>query len=112
MDIAILLGLVIGVTVVTLAFMTGSELSIFLNLPGFLIVCGGTFAATLIKFPISGVFVAFFVDIRAAFVRESPPRGLPTAARWSKTTHRKTSPGTGASKSQSRLRLSKADRGF
>lgn len=59
MDIATLLGLFIGVTVVTLAIMTGSDLSIFLNLPGFLIVCGGTFAATLIKFPLSGVFIAF-----------------------------------------------------
>ena len=70
MDIATLLGLVIGVSVVTLAIMTGSELSIFLNLPGFLIVVGGTFAATLIKFPIAGVFVAFFVGIKAAFVNE------------------------------------------
>ena len=70
MDIATLLGLVIGVLVVTLAIMTGSELSIFLNLPGFLIVCGGTFAATLIKFPIAGVFVAFFVGTKAAFVNE------------------------------------------
>ncbi|MCH8236847.1 MAG: MotA/TolQ/ExbB proton channel family protein [Proteobacteria bacterium] len=74
MDIATLLGLVIGITVVGLAIMTGSGFGIFLNLPGFLIVLGGTFAATLIKFPISGVFVAFFVGIRAAFVneRESP----------------------------------------
>ncbi len=70
MDIATLLGLIIGVSVVTLAIMTGSELSIFLNLPGFLIVIGGTFAATLMKFPISGVFVAFFVGIKAAFVHE------------------------------------------
>ena len=70
MDIATLLGLFIGVTVVTLAIMTGSDLSIFLNLPGFLIVCGGTFAATLIKFPLSGVFVAFFVGAKAAFVNE------------------------------------------
>jgi len=71
-DIATLLGLVIGVTVVTLAIMTGSggDMSIFLNLPGFLIVCGGTFASTLIKFPISGVFVAFFVGTKAAFVNE------------------------------------------
>ncbi len=74
MDIATLLGLIIGVTVVGLAIMTGSGFSIFLNLPGFLIVLGGTFAATLIKFPISGVFVAFFVGIKAAFIneRESP----------------------------------------
>ncbi|MBC8339311.1 MAG: MotA/TolQ/ExbB proton channel family protein [Rhodospirillales bacterium] len=72
MDIATLLGLVIGVTVVTLAIMTGSggDMSIFLNLPGFLIVCGGTFASTLIKFPIAGVFVAFFVGTKAAFVNE------------------------------------------
>jgi len=69
-DLATLLGLVIGVSVVTLAIMTGSEMSIFLNLPGFLIVCGGTFAATLIKFPLSGVFVAFFVGTKAAFVNE------------------------------------------
>lgn len=70
MDIATLLGLVIGVSVVTLAIMTGSSLDIFLNLPGFLIVIGGTFAATLIKFPISGVFVAFFVGIKVAFINE------------------------------------------
>ncbi len=75
MDIATLLGLVIGVTVVGLAIMTGSGLSIFLNLPGFLIVLGGTFAATLIKFPIAGVFVAFFVGIRAAFVNEKESPG-------------------------------------
>ena len=71
MDIATLLGLIIGVTVVALAIMTGSDLWIFLNLPGFLIVLGGTFAATLIKFPIAGVFVAFFVGIKAAFVNEN-----------------------------------------
>ena len=77
MDIATLLGLVIGVSVVTLAIMTGSDLWIFLNLPGFLIVVGGTFAATLIKFPISGVFVAFFVGVKAAFVNEyESPRGI------------------------------------
>ena len=48
MDITTILGLIIGIIVVTLAIMTGSELSIFLNLPGILIVLGGTFAATLI----------------------------------------------------------------
>ena len=75
LDIATLLGLFIGVSVVTLAIMTGSSLWIFLNLPGFLIVLGGTFAATLIKFPISGVFVAFFVGIKAAFVNEHESPG-------------------------------------
>ncbi|MBL6946222.1 MAG: MotA/TolQ/ExbB proton channel family protein [Rhodospirillales bacterium] len=77
MDITTILGLIIGIIVVTLAIMTGSELSIFLNLPGILIVLGGTFAATLIKFPLYNVFVAFTVGIRAAFVNEiDDPRQL------------------------------------
>ena len=70
MDFATLSGLIIGVTVVTLAIMTGSDLNIFLNLPGFLIVVGGTFAATMIKFPLSGVFISFPVGIMAAFTNE------------------------------------------
>lgn len=91
MDIATLLGLVMGVSVVTLAIMTGSELSIFLNLPGFLIVLGGTIAATLIKFPISGVFVAFFVGTKAAFVneRESPREIIDLAMRMVKRARKK-----------------------
>ena len=70
MDIATIAGLFIGVTVVTLAIMTGSELTIFLNGPGILIVLGGTFAATMIKFPLSGVFIAMPVGIKAAFTNE------------------------------------------
>ena len=45
MDITTVLGLIIGVVVVTLAILTGSDLYIFLNLPGFLIVIGGTWIA-------------------------------------------------------------------
>jgi chemotaxis protein MotA len=77
LDITTVLGLIIGIVVVTLAILTGSDLWIFLNLPGFLIVIGGTFAATLIKFPLSGMFVAFTVGIKAAFVNEHDnPREL------------------------------------
>ena len=67
MDIATLLGLVMGTGVVVAAILVGSDLIIFLNLPGFLIVVGGTFAATLVKFPISKVFVALKVGMKAAF---------------------------------------------
>ncbi|NFV81820.1 motility protein A [Magnetospirillum aberrantis] len=70
MDYATLAGLVIGILVVTLAIATGSELSIFLDLPSFLIVVGGTFAATMVKFPLSGVFVAMPVGFKAAFRNE------------------------------------------
>ncbi len=67
MDIATLLGLLVGVIVVVLAVLAGSDFWVFLNLPGFLIVIGGTFAATLVKFPITTVFVAFKVGVKAAF---------------------------------------------
>jgi len=74
MDIATLLGLVIGMGVVIAAILVGSDMWIFLNLPGFLIVCGGSFAATLIKFSLKTVFVAFKIGIHAAFVgdKENP----------------------------------------
>lgn len=86
MDFATLSGLVIGVTVVTLAIMTGSDLNIFLNLPGFLIVVGGTFAATMIKFPLSGVFISMPIGIKAAFTneRERPRDYIKIAIRLSK----------------------------
>ncbi len=77
MDIATLLGLIIGMAVVAAAILVGSDMWIFLNLPGFLIVVGGTFAATLIKFPIKTVFTAFRVGLHAAFVGDTDnPRDL------------------------------------
>lgn len=70
MDFATLAGMLTGILVVTLAISTGSELGIFLDLPGFLIVVGGTFAATMVKFPFSGVFVAMPVGFKAAFTND------------------------------------------
>ena len=86
MDITTVLGLIIGIVVVTLAILTGSDLYIFLNLPGFLIVIGGTFAATLVKFPLSGMFIAFTAGIKAAFVNEhdNPRELIDLAIRLSK----------------------------
>ena len=77
MDIATLLGLIIGMAVVTAAILVGSDMWIFINLPGFLIVIGGTFAATLIKFPLKTVFTAFRVGMHAAFIGDKDdPRSL------------------------------------
>ncbi|MGB0681562.1 MAG: motility protein A [Magnetovibrionaceae bacterium] len=77
MDFTTLAGLIIGIVVVTLAVLTESSVDIFLNLPGFLIVVGGTFAATLVKFPIANVASAFTVGVRAAFRNEKEgPRDL------------------------------------
>ncbi|MDV7341124.1 MotA/TolQ/ExbB proton channel family protein [Terasakiella sp. A23] len=74
-DFATIAGLILGVTVVVLAILTGSDVSIFFNGPGFLIVMGGTFAATLIKFPITGIFISIPIGVRAAFtVQKEKPR--------------------------------------
>jgi len=76
-DITTILGLIIGITVVTLAIMTGSDLHIFVNVPSILIVIGGTMAATLIRFPLVSVLIAFTVGVRAAFINEADdPREL------------------------------------
>ena len=85
-DFATLAGLIIGVTVVTLAIITQSDLRIFFNLPGLLIVLGGTFAATLIKFPLRGVFIAMPVGFAAAFTsdRERPRDYIVQAIKMSK----------------------------
>ena len=70
LDFATIVGVVVGLTVVSLAILTGSDFWIFLNLPGFLIVVGGTLAATMIKFPMSGILIAFPVGLKAAFTNE------------------------------------------
>lgn len=74
-DFATIAGLIIGITVVGLAILSGSDFTIFFNVPGMLIVFGGTFAATLIKFPLSGIFFSIPIGIRAAFtVQKEKPR--------------------------------------
>lgn len=51
MDKASITGVVVGVGLVLGAIVLGSSLGTFVNLPGLLIVVGGTFAATSIAFP-------------------------------------------------------------
>ena len=77
MDFATLIGLVVGVGVVAAAILVGSDFWIFLNLPGFLIVIGGTLAATFVKFPLQNVFSAFKTGAGSALKNvHIDPRGL------------------------------------
>ena len=81
MDFATLAGLLTGILVVAGAIATGSGFDIFLDLPSFLIVVGGTFAATMVKFPLSGVFIAMPVGFKAAFTNDrAEPRDYITQA--------------------------------
>ena len=63
MDFATVGGLVFGLIVVIFAIGAGGDFSQFVNVQGFVIVLGGTFAATMIKFPIGSFFKAIPVGL-------------------------------------------------
>lgn len=64
MDIASLLGFLSGLALIISAILLGGDANIFVNIPGMMIVVGGTIAATLLTFRIHDVFAAF----RAAWI--------------------------------------------
>lgn len=77
MDLATLIGMIFGTIVIFLAIITGGDFSTFVNVPGLLVVLGGTIASTLIKFSLSDCLFALKLGIKQAFVDESAdPREL------------------------------------
>ncbi|MDH3977198.1 MAG: MotA/TolQ/ExbB proton channel family protein [Gammaproteobacteria bacterium] len=71
MDLATLIGMVFGTIVIVLAIITGGDFSTFVNVPGLLVVVGGTIASTLVKFSLSDCVFALKLGIKQAFVDES-----------------------------------------
>ncbi len=71
MDIATLIGLITGSSIVILAISSGSQLWDFVNFPGLAIVIGGTMAATFIKFRLSSVFSAFGLAFKTTFLERT-----------------------------------------
>lgn len=63
MDIATFFGIIVGFSLVIGAIFLGGSTDIFINIPGMMIVLGGTFASTCVNFPLSDVFKSF----KAAF---------------------------------------------
>lgn len=74
MDLATLIGLLSGIIVITMAVLSDGSAEGFINAPGLMIVLGGTFAATLIKFSIRDCLGSFLLGLKTAFVtsRENP----------------------------------------
>lgn len=65
MDFASFIGIISGVSLIVSAiFLGSSDISIFVNIPGIMIVIGGTIAATLVTFQFKDTMAAF----RAAFI--------------------------------------------
>jgi len=85
MDFATLAGLISGISIITFAVSSGSDFHVFLNLPGFLIVAGGTTAAVLIKFPIKVCIQSFIEGVKTAFIdrSEQPEELIKLATRLS-----------------------------
>ena len=76
MDLATIIGLVGGTILVIAAIFTGGTLSIFINIPGLLIVIGGTIATCFIKFTMSDVINSFSVAMKAFMVKIDPPEEI------------------------------------
>ena len=60
MDFATFFGLIGAVVAMGLAISMGGSAIVFVNLPGLIIVLGGSTAVTLMKFPVSHMLKAFF----------------------------------------------------
>jgi len=71
MDIATLIGIVVGLFLIASAIMSASSLAIFIHVPSLLIVVGGTLAGTLIHFPLARVLSVMGV-IKNTVLYKSP----------------------------------------
>jgi chemotaxis protein MotA len=76
MDLATLIGLISGTTVVLVAIFMGGDFMAFVDLPSMLIVLGGAMAATVLRFTLADVLSAFRTGVSAALsqTRATPPR--------------------------------------
>ena len=67
MDIATGLGLLAGAVVLSTLILMGGDLRMFLDLHACIVIFGGSFAATLIRFPLSSIFHGLPLGAKFAF---------------------------------------------
>lgn len=65
MDLATVIGLVMGTVFLLMAIILGGSAIMFINIPGLLIVIGGTIAVTFMKFKMSDVLGSITVAMKA-----------------------------------------------
>jgi chemotaxis protein MotA len=66
-DIGSIIGIVVGVALVVVSILLSGSLLAFVDVPSMLIVVGGTFASTLVAFPISSVMGAQKASMKIFF---------------------------------------------
>ena len=76
MDIATVIGLLGGTTLVVVSILIGGSFSIFINIPGLLIVVGGTVATSFIKFTMEDIINSIRVAMKAFMVKIDPPEQI------------------------------------
>ncbi len=76
MDLATILGFIGANIVIFTAIFLGGSAATFLNVPSILVVIGGTFGVTLMKFPLSHTLGAFGVAAQAFINRSRTPSEL------------------------------------
>jgi len=89
MDFASLLGIISGIALIVSAIFIGGSADVFVNVPGMMIVCGGTIAATFLTFQFRDVLNAF----RGAFIvfardKTNPQEMIDTMLELSRVSHR------------------------
>ncbi|WDR02609.1 MotA/TolQ/ExbB proton channel family protein [Devosia algicola] len=77
MDIATIAGIIVGAAVIGWAISLGGSFMAFVDLPSVLVVIGGGFAATVIRFPLMGIGQSLAIGGRVAFTHKKvEPRAL------------------------------------
>ena len=76
MDLATIIGLISGTGLIISAIVIGGSAGIFFNVPGLLIVVGGTFATSFIKFTLADVFNSIKVGMKAFLVKIESPEDI------------------------------------
>ena len=76
MDIATVIGIVSGFTLVLSAIMFGGSLSVFISIPSLMIVVGGTIGAAMINYPLPDIIKVSRVVKNAFFIRPSTTKEL------------------------------------
>ena len=73
MDIATFVGILAGFSLIISAIFLGGSLLLFVNLPGLMVVVGGTLAATLFNFPFGDIVTAFRAMLIVFIDKEEKP---------------------------------------
>ncbi len=76
MDIATLVGVLAAFGIIGSAITLGGPFIIFINVPGILVVVGGTFGATLMRVTLGDFLGSFKVGLRAFFYKMDNPTNL------------------------------------